>query len=170
MGRRTRRGGFTLLEAVVVLAILVAVTSMVVPLLSSSQDDSLVAVARTEMQAIRQACLRWKQDVGTYPANLADLVSNAAPASLAPPLDAWNPNTNRGWRGPYLTSGRVVGTSLADPWYNAASSAFATSVYAWVRTSDTGPCSITSRGPDGREDPANPSAVENSDNLTVSVP
>lgn len=62
---RTR--GFTLLELLVVVAVLVIVATAAVVSLGGAEDDARVQLARTELATLRDACRRWKADLGSYP-------------------------------------------------------------------------------------------------------
>jgi prepilin-type N-terminal cleavage/methylation domain-containing protein len=116
-GLMARHAGFTLLEAVIVIAILATLAGLAVSQLAPVQDDSFANAARAELATLRDACVRWSSDLGPLPTTLGDLTSATPPASVPAGLTSWNPDLKRGWRGPYLTSGRLVGTTgLADPW------------------------------------------------------
>jgi prepilin-type N-terminal cleavage/methylation domain-containing protein len=128
--------GFTLLELLVVIAVLVALAGGVVLALGGVMNESASQVARTEMLEIKNALLRFRADTGFLPrqgpfelatgtpctgaANGSVPLPTAgrdwfcSPANLDPlhtnpltgtghPLETWQPDTARGWRGPYLT-------------------------------------------------------------------
>jgi type II secretion system protein G len=106
-----RAGGFTLLEALMVVAILATIAALVLPMLDDTQEGAFQDAARHELAAFRDACLHFKADARREPASFAELVT--LPASLA----AWDKDLQRGWRGPYLLSGRKLPSGeLADPW------------------------------------------------------
>lgn len=123
--------GFTLLELLVVVAILAAIAGGVILALGGVQDDAALNLSRSEMLEVKKALLHFKQDTGFLPkqgpfdlappdgtgevplppqgaawfrspANLVQLYENPLAATTHPMKD-WNPDTGRGWRGPYLT-------------------------------------------------------------------
>ncbi len=109
--------GFTLLELVAVLVILVALAGVVVPLVDGLEISTPTGdktqeeiVTQTTMQAIRDAIMGtpgqpgvWA-DVGqraeNFPQRISDLFSESTPASIA--IGNFNPVTKIGWRGPYF--------------------------------------------------------------------
>lgn len=148
-GLMPERGrGFTLLELVVVVAILAVAAGLVVATLGPTQDDALSKTARSEIATLRDACLRWKADLGSFPASLGDLKSATPPAALPIALQSWNPNLKRGWRGPYVTSGRLIDvTHLGDPWTETDPPALRLA-RAYGYQVAGGQATITSAGPD----------------------
>jgi prepilin-type N-terminal cleavage/methylation domain-containing protein len=153
-----RRAGFTLLEAVIVIAILAILAGLAVSQLAPVQDDAFIGGARAELATLRDGCVRWSSDLGALPASLGDLASATPPASVPAGLTSWNPDLKRGWRGPYLTSGRRVGTTdLADPWDDPSG---ARRPYRYTPSGAS--ATITSAGPDG--------VFGTADDLSVSFP
>jgi prepilin-type N-terminal cleavage/methylation domain-containing protein len=128
----SRRRGFTLLEMVIVIAILVAIAGLALFSVSSAEDDAKLQLARSELATLRDACLRWRSDLGRYP-DVRDLglsVPTTPAATISPlialvltssqtltdgsnrplsltRLPSWNPVTRRGGRGPYLSLSEV---------------------------------------------------------------
>ena len=97
---RRRMAGFTLLELLVVVAIIGLLSAYVGPRVLSHLGRSETAVAKAQVDAFAKALDTYRLDVGRYPSTeqgLAALV--AAPA------------TETRWRGPYL--GKAVPN---DPW------------------------------------------------------
>jgi len=99
--RRRRRHGFTLLEVLLVLAILVIMASLVTVSIIAVQKGSYTDIAKTEISAIRSEILRYHINLATYPSSLDDL--------RTPPSNLKNPKK---WVGPYLEKDPV------DPWGN----------------------------------------------------
>ncbi len=94
-------GGFTVLELMMVVAILAAISGAIIVSQGETLDDTNQRLAIVEMQAIKNALLRFKADTGALPVA-------ANPADFSAIYDQggesdWNINTARGWRGPYLT-------------------------------------------------------------------
>lgn len=62
-----RSGGFTLIEILVVVAILAILGTLVVPKIMGRPDEARVVKARSDVQAIVQALKLYKLDNGAYP-------------------------------------------------------------------------------------------------------
>jgi general secretion pathway protein G len=102
MNRRHRRqSGFTLMEILLVLAILVVLGSMVGVGYVKIQQNAMKNSARTQLTLLEDAVKTYIIDVGSPPASLDYL--------LTPPPDLANPNK---WAGPYLDKQ----TLPQDPW------------------------------------------------------
>jgi prepilin-type N-terminal cleavage/methylation domain-containing protein len=126
LGRR----GFTLLELVLVIGILVIIAGTVVATLDSASEDAALQLARSELGTLRDGCIRWRADMGAYPdasaisgsATVSPLIAltlqsgqsfqdgAGIPYMISPTLNPWNPATRRGWRGPYVSfaSSRII--------------------------------------------------------------
>ena len=125
--------GFTLLELLVVMAIMAIVAGSVIATLGGTGEHATEQVAQAEMAELKKAILQFRRDTGWLPkqgpfslqglslqgaailpsgkdaawfdspANFYQLFEN--PLDPAHPLAAWNPDTGRGWHGPYLSRG-----------------------------------------------------------------
>lgn len=73
MGTRVR--GFTLVELLVVLAIIATLMSLVAPRYTGSVDKAKEAVLREDLATLREAIDKHFGDTGKYPAALDDLVT-----------------------------------------------------------------------------------------------
>jgi general secretion pathway protein G len=122
---RRRRAGFTLLELILVMAILVLLSSLAVVGVMQVQRNAQGDAAQTQISTLKQQCKMFKLNVGRYPASLNDLVT--LPSGLNP----------QQWRGPYLDEGRLP----VDPWGNPFN-------YSADEMNDI--VNITSNGPDGQ--------------------
>ena len=97
--RIQRSDGFTLIEILVVMAIIAMLAVMVAPNLFNQQAGAMRDVARTEISTLEAALDIYRLDVGGYPDSLDGLMED---------------DTDRAsWNGPYLR--RAVPT---DPWDN----------------------------------------------------
>lgn len=108
--RRTRRGrrtGFTLMEVLLVLAILVILGTMTGVFFFGIQQSAFEDTARTQIAQIEQALDVYRLNVGSYPSPTHGLES-----LLVQPPDLNNPQK---WRGPYLDDVRIP----PDPWGNS---------------------------------------------------
>lgn len=97
--RKTRRRGFTLMEVLLVLAILVILSSLAVVGYQQIQKASYQKAAKIQIDVYDNAAGIFQLDVGRYPATLEELI--AAPADLP----------EGKWKGPY-----IKGNLQTDPW------------------------------------------------------
>ena len=98
---RNQRGGFTLVEMLLVLVILATLAAIVYPKLAGRSEQARTTAAATQISSFSTALDAFEVDNGYYPkgkAGLMDLVQQ--------PRDAQN------WRGPYLKE------LPKDPWGN----------------------------------------------------
>lgn len=109
--RPARDAGFTLLEVVVVLAVLSLLVGAAVPLASAVLESDRRAEARSELAAIAQALEGYFQDRGTFPASLGQ--SDFAGVHLQP---------------------GVNGTTLVDPFARGAQYRYAVDAVALTAT------------------------------------
>lgn len=120
-----REAGLTLLELLIVLAIISVVGVVVAGQVVGQMDRAKVDLARLQLKQVDNALLLFQLDTGRYPTadeGLGVLVS--APGNLD------------GWRGPYLRGDK----GLLDPWGHGLS----------FSTSTEGAYVLTSLGSDGR--------------------
>jgi type II secretion system protein G len=98
--------GFTLIEVVVAIIILVMIAAAVTPNIIREMDRSRVNAAVTELDALATAIGRFRTDVGAYPRSLLQLANPLGSSDLnSCQVVITTPNL---WRGPYLS--RVVPT------------------------------------------------------------
>ena len=96
-----REAGFTLLELLVVLAILGLLAAIIAPQVIKYLGQSRTQTAKVQIQNIVAALELYRLDMGRYPTPQEGLQSLVT----APP-------TAQGWNGPYLKKD----TALKDPW------------------------------------------------------
>jgi general secretion pathway protein G len=103
--RLKRPHGFTLLEMLVVLAIIGLLAGLIGPRMFGKVDEAGVTTAEAQVKMLRSAIETFKFSVGRYPTAQEGLA-----VLNKPPADA--PSAAR-WRGPYLD-----GETPVDPWKN----------------------------------------------------
>lgn len=92
------KGGFTLIEILLVVVIIGILAAIAVPKFSGRIGQSKEAAARASIDAIGLALDMYEVDNGEYPSSLNGLVQNSGASN---------------WRGPYLKKGLPK-----DPWGN----------------------------------------------------
>ena len=115
----TTAAGFTLIEILVVMAIIGMLAVMVAPSIFNQQAGAQRDAALSQISALEAALDTYRLDVGQYPDSLEGLVENDSGRAA--------------WNGPYLR--REV---PLDPWGNE-----------YVYDSDVSGFTLVSYGPDG---------------------
>ena len=118
MSKRTKEGGFSLIEIMVVLGVIAVLTGIAVPAYNSYIEKGKIAEAMSDLKRIQTAIIALATDTGEWPGHqsIGKLDSggsneiwnlNAATAGLT----ADDPGTAYpNWNGPYITSVPL------DPW------------------------------------------------------
>jgi general secretion pathway protein G len=99
--RNTRDGGFTLLEMLVVLAIMGMLAAVIAPQVLRYLGSSRSQTAKVQVQNITAALELYRLDVGRYPTPQEGLKALVRPTAAA-----------ANWNGPYLQ----IASALNDPW------------------------------------------------------
>lgn len=119
-----RKSGFTLIEMVIVVAIIALLAGILVPIAFNQVDDAQHARALGDVRAIANAVVLFKKDTGVWPTNARLLYSDGTRArnegsfedeAQAEHLERSlrsNQPASVGWKGPYMAS------FDADPWAN----------------------------------------------------
>lgn len=101
--RSLQHKGFTLMELLVVIALLAIVAAAAFASYAGYEKQAQADATRFEMAELRRMLLQFRRDVGHFPQQLSHL--NNCPADEDPGCTAWNPDTRRGWNGPYVAAG-----------------------------------------------------------------
>ena len=124
--RSSARAGFTLIEVLLVLIILVIIGSLAVNVFTGTQDKASINAAKSNVSLVRGAIDRYRLDLNKYPAKLDDLWTKPSDAAVA---DKWG--------GPYMEALK------ADPWGNPYQ-------YTAQGKNNTDKYDFWSNGPDGQ--------------------
>lgn len=95
---RYARRAFTLIELVIVIAILAILTGAAVPMASKFLESKARAATRAELEQLSAAALEYFRDTGSLPTSVEALLSGASAS---------------GWAGPYLS------VQSSEPWSGA---------------------------------------------------
>jgi prepilin-type N-terminal cleavage/methylation domain-containing protein len=105
-GVRGDQKGFSLLELMVTVSVIMIISAIAIPNLMRGKINANEAVALSSMRALNQACSAYWMEHYAYPASLADLDpgSASAPASL----DLAGPELVSGYKSGYTFSYKVT--------------------------------------------------------------
>lgn len=119
--------GFTLIEMLVVIAIIGMIMGLIGPRVLNYMSESKVKTAKIQIQSFGNALDLFYLDAGRYPTSAEGLDALVRP-----------PGGLNAWAGPYLKGGTVP----TDPWKNS---------YVYRSPGQNGPYDIVSYGADGQE-------------------
>lgn len=125
--RKAMARGFTLVEVLLVLIILVIIGSIVVPNIFGAKDQADIDASKAQITSLKGAMDMYRLHMNKYPSSLKDLTDEPSDKSAADK-----------WAGPYLQS-----SMKEDPWGNE---------YQYVSPGKKNPKSydLSSSGPDGQ--------------------
>jgi len=129
--------GYTLMELLVVLAILGLLAAIATPMVLKYLDSAKLGTAKTEIANLSAGLDLFKYDVGRYPTTQEGL-----DALVKAPGDADN------WNGPYVKTT----TNLKDPWGHP---------FGYRSPGEHGEFDLYSDGPTGKEDTGEKPAIAN---------
>jgi type II secretion system protein G len=162
---RPNSSGFTLVELVVVVAIIALLAGILIPVVTSQIDDAKRTRALADMDTIAKAFSTFRTHTSRWPSatNQVPSVQNMTTGNddLLQFRCLYSNNQNlQGWKGPYLNAGVMVGNNMqvataatnnapgegmVDPWGQPYR------VYRFAQASGNGgTIAILCRGPDGQ--------------------
>jgi general secretion pathway protein G len=127
--KRDARTGFTLMEVLLVLVILVVLGSIVVPLVTGIGESANVKAATVQVDSLERTIDMYKFDTKQFPASLDDLANEPSDPKMA-----------KNWNGPYVKANK----ELIDPWDNPYK-------YEAKGKRNSGSYDVWSTGPDGQD-------------------
>ena len=117
----TRSAGFTLIEILIVVAIIGLIAALIGPNLMGRFERSKEEIAKAQVEMLSSAVQAFMIDMRRYPSTLEELINSTDPQ----------------WRGPYLSKR----TLPKDPWGKD---------YEFKCPGDHGPFDLYSLGPEGK--------------------
>jgi general secretion pathway protein G len=132
--RRTRSArrasaGFTLMEVLLVLVILVVLGSIVVPMVTGIGESANIKAATVQVDSLERVIDMYKFETKQLPGTLEDLATEPSDPKIA-----------KNWSGPYIKGNK----ELIDPWDNPYK-------YEAKGKKNSGGYDVWSSGPDGQD-------------------
>jgi len=132
--RRTppARSGFTLIEVIVVIAVLAILAGALAPLIAARVDQARRFATEDQLQTLADALRAYQRDVNAFPPDTGNPVADLGELQT----DTLGLS---GWRGPYLTAQWSAGDYAQDAWGGGVDYAY---------TAGAATAVLTSPGPD----------------------
>jgi len=90
------RGGFTLIELILVVAVVAILAAILVPTVFSILDDSAITKGKADVKAIAGALVKFRDDTGVFPTRDADVANGEVnllySGTVAPLIAAFSPS------------------------------------------------------------------------------
>ena len=142
MMKNTHPKGFTLIEMIAALAIMITIVAIAVPMAIKFMEVQETRAARTEMSRIfndilfgdpKNGTFGFVGDIGSYPKSLEDLLENASGYTI---YQTCTGGVKYGWHGPYSPDGDNL---LKDPWGELYGYSTDTTYAEYAKITSTGP-------------------------------
>jgi prepilin-type N-terminal cleavage/methylation domain-containing protein len=102
---RRRRGGFTLLETLIVIMYIAIMASIVLPKITGAGRRASETNLKATLREIRNAVASYQAETGLYPLELVDIMSSSAPDTGITAAGIEVPIMAADFHGPYLIPG-----------------------------------------------------------------
>jgi len=109
-----KQQGFTLLELLVVVAVMAIISGMGLMRYGNVRSDNEEKATRVEMAQLRQAIIRYFNDQNTYSEDTANIRSPADIDFLTNLSYSWDVDYRKGWRGPYINISLTTAVDIAN--------------------------------------------------------
>ena len=90
------RGGFTLIELILVVAVVAILAAILVPTVFSILDDSAITKGKADVKAIAGALVKFRDDTGVFPTRDADVLNGEVnllySGTVAPLITVFSPS------------------------------------------------------------------------------
>ena len=110
MTNKIKQTGVTLIELTVVLLILIALAGITLPYVSGTSSSGLCNATDITMQNTKKAVMEgfYIDTLGNFPADKGSTNYNLTYLFEKGSWEPYDPSSRIGWKGPYLTAGRIL--------------------------------------------------------------